>query len=208
VEIGKRIKELREERGLSQREVARRAGLTPSAVGFIEHGQTRNPSVETVVAVARALGVGAGELFRPKASTGKAKAPPAGLDGWIQKALEEDHFAASFGLAKYSQEEADKLHRAKIKESDEKRLVVKTLKDHHAAPGAILEEQRDLAMLNAQAAAAGFLSIEMSRGRDVSDLDPRVIIADVIQTHSELFADQHSSVLENPPLAQDADTAR
>src|SRR5215204_1208190 len=207
MEIGERIKELREERGLSQREVARRAGLTPSAVGFIEHGQTRNPSAETVVAVARALGVGAGALFAPKVGTGKAKAPATGLEGWIQSALEEDYFAASFGLAKSSQEDADKLHRDKIKEVDEKRREVKTLKNHHAAPGVVLTERRNLVMLIAQASAAGFLSIEMSRGRDVSDLDPREIVADVIQTQSELFTDQQSSALENPTLAQDADTA-
>jgi transcriptional regulator with XRE-family HTH domain len=64
MDIGKRIRDLREERGLTQREVARRAGLTPSGVGFIEHGQTRNPSAETVLAVARALGVPVEELLR------------------------------------------------------------------------------------------------------------------------------------------------
>jgi transcriptional regulator with XRE-family HTH domain len=64
MDIGKRIRDLREERGLTQREVARRAGLTPSGVGFIEHGQTRNPSAETVMAVARALGVPVEELMR------------------------------------------------------------------------------------------------------------------------------------------------
>jgi transcriptional regulator with XRE-family HTH domain len=64
MDIGKRIRDLREERGLTQREVARRAGLTPSGVGFIEHGQTRNPSAETVMAVARALGVPVEELLR------------------------------------------------------------------------------------------------------------------------------------------------
>jgi transcriptional regulator with XRE-family HTH domain len=63
MDIGKRIRDLREERGLTQREVARRAGLTPSGVGFIEHGQTRKPSAETVVAIARALGVPVKELL-------------------------------------------------------------------------------------------------------------------------------------------------
>ena len=75
MEIGKRIRELREERGLTQREVARRAGLTPSGVGFIENGQTQNPSAETVVAVARALGVPVEELLREPASVGKGDAP-------------------------------------------------------------------------------------------------------------------------------------
>jgi transcriptional regulator with XRE-family HTH domain len=63
MDIGKRIRDLREERRLTQRELARRAGLTPSGVGFIEHGQTRNPSAETVVTIARALGVPVEELL-------------------------------------------------------------------------------------------------------------------------------------------------
>jgi transcriptional regulator with XRE-family HTH domain len=73
MDIGKRIRDLREERGLTQREVARRAGLTPSGVGFIEHGQTRKPSAETVVAIARALGVPVKELLEePVAPLGEA----------------------------------------------------------------------------------------------------------------------------------------
>ncbi len=83
MEIGKRIRELREERGLTQREVARRAGLTPSGVGFIEHGQTRKPSVETVMAIARALGVPVEELLEEPALAGKAEAPKTGrLPEW------------------------------------------------------------------------------------------------------------------------------
>jgi len=76
MDIGKRIRDLREERGLTQREVARRAGLTPSGVGFIEHGQTRNPSAETVLAVARALGVPVEELLREPVPLDETLAPP------------------------------------------------------------------------------------------------------------------------------------
>src|SRR5215210_3913648 len=76
MDIGKRIRDLREERGLTQREVARRAGLTPSGVGFIEHGQTRNPSAETVMAVARALGVPVEELLREPVPLAEAPREP------------------------------------------------------------------------------------------------------------------------------------
>jgi transcriptional regulator with XRE-family HTH domain len=77
MDIGKRIRELREERGLSQREVARRAGLTPSGVGFIELGQTQQPSAKTVVAIARALSVPVEELLADApVPAGKAEARP------------------------------------------------------------------------------------------------------------------------------------
>jgi transcriptional regulator with XRE-family HTH domain len=66
-EIGKRVRELREARGLSQSEVARRAGITPSAVHFIESGRTKEPSASTVAAIARAIGVGVEEVFEESA---------------------------------------------------------------------------------------------------------------------------------------------
>jgi transcriptional regulator with XRE-family HTH domain len=87
MDIGKRIRDLREERGLTQREVAQHAGLTPSGLGFIEHGQTQNPSAETVVAIARALGVPVEDLLKGQvlAVAGKLEDGPA---------LEELHGAA------------------------------------------------------------------------------------------------------------------
>jgi transcriptional regulator with XRE-family HTH domain len=62
-EIGKRIHELREAHGFSQSEVARRAGITPSTIHFIESGRTKEPSASTVAAIARAIGVGVEEVF-------------------------------------------------------------------------------------------------------------------------------------------------
>jgi transcriptional regulator with XRE-family HTH domain len=85
MDIGKRIRDLREERGLTQREVARHAGLTPSGLGFIEHGQTRNPSAETVVAIARALDVPVEDLLEGQFLGGKLEDGPS---------LEELHAAA------------------------------------------------------------------------------------------------------------------
>ncbi len=75
MDIGKRILKLREERGLTQREVARRAGLSPSGVGFIELGQTRKPSAETVVAIARALSVPVEELLEEEPAVPLGEGP-------------------------------------------------------------------------------------------------------------------------------------
>jgi transcriptional regulator with XRE-family HTH domain len=101
MDIGKRIRDLREERGLTQREVARRAGLTPSGVGFIEHGQTRKPSAETVVAIARALGVPVKELLEePVAPLGEAS--ETGPDRARSEALrqwEQGHKAIARAIA-------------------------------------------------------------------------------------------------------------
>ncbi len=82
-EIGKRVRILRETHGLSQSEVARRAGVTPSAIHFIESGRTKEPSASTVAAIARAIGVEPGELF-------KAPAVPLGEASWTPHITAED----------------------------------------------------------------------------------------------------------------------
>jgi transcriptional regulator with XRE-family HTH domain len=64
MDIGKNIREAREAQGLMVSEVARRAGLTVSGVQFVEEGRVRNPTVDTVVKIARALGVAPGELLK------------------------------------------------------------------------------------------------------------------------------------------------
>lgn len=55
--IARRMRELREERGLSLQEVADRAGLAKSHVWEIERGRSANPTIATTVGIARALGV-------------------------------------------------------------------------------------------------------------------------------------------------------
>jgi len=55
-EIGRMVRELREARGLSQRELAARMGTTQSVVGRLEAGGSR-PTIVTLDRVAQALGV-------------------------------------------------------------------------------------------------------------------------------------------------------
>lgn len=54
--IGRRIADLREQRGLTQSTLARAIGLNPSMISQIEGG-TRNPSLQTLRALADALGI-------------------------------------------------------------------------------------------------------------------------------------------------------
>ena len=54
--FGPRIAALRREAGLSQAELAQRLGISASAMGMYEQGR-REPSMETVVAMARVFGV-------------------------------------------------------------------------------------------------------------------------------------------------------
>lgn len=62
VEFGKRLRKLREERELTQEELADRAGMHFTYIGQIERG-VRNPSLINLQRLAKALKVDAGKLF-------------------------------------------------------------------------------------------------------------------------------------------------
>jgi transcriptional regulator with XRE-family HTH domain len=55
--IGERLKRLREMRGLSQNELARRAGISHPVISDLERGVREDMAVSTAKALARALGV-------------------------------------------------------------------------------------------------------------------------------------------------------
>ncbi len=72
-EVGRMVRELREARGLSQRELADRMGTTQSVVGRLEAGGSR-PTIVTLERVAQALGLRLEVHFHDPAVTGKAPA--------------------------------------------------------------------------------------------------------------------------------------
>ncbi len=61
-QFGERVRELRTMRGLSQEELAFKAGVHRTYLGGIERGE-RNPSLRNIAAIAKALGVNLSELF-------------------------------------------------------------------------------------------------------------------------------------------------
>lgn len=63
LELGKRIRELREERGLSLRTFALMVSLDRSYIIGIEHGR-RNVSIDNIEKIANGLGVSLEELFQ------------------------------------------------------------------------------------------------------------------------------------------------
>ncbi len=60
--FGSRVRELRRAQGLSQEELADRAGLHRTYLSGIERGQ-RNPSLKNIAAIAETLGLGLSALF-------------------------------------------------------------------------------------------------------------------------------------------------
>lgn len=62
--ISSNIKKLRIERGYSLEKVARLADLSLNTVMRIESGVNKNPTIETLTKIAKALGVGVDDLIK------------------------------------------------------------------------------------------------------------------------------------------------
>jgi transcriptional regulator with XRE-family HTH domain len=67
--IGPKLRTARERRGISQRELSRRLGLSPSLISQIESGQSR-PSVSTLYAVVTELGVSLDQILGSEPADG------------------------------------------------------------------------------------------------------------------------------------------
>jgi len=65
VNVGYRLRELRDSRGISMRGLATKSGLSANALSMIERGRT-SPSVSTLYKLADALGIPITEFFAPQ----------------------------------------------------------------------------------------------------------------------------------------------
>ncbi len=74
MDIGHRIRELREARELTVRVLSDRTGLAENSIARIERGE-RMPGATSVEAIARGLGVAPGALFEDPVLLGKGEAP-------------------------------------------------------------------------------------------------------------------------------------
>lgn len=61
--VGNRIRNLRVDQGLSQEELAYRAGVSPSHIGKLERGE-KNPSLSSIDKITNALGITLEDLFK------------------------------------------------------------------------------------------------------------------------------------------------
>ena len=58
-----RIKKLREAKGMTQEELARKSGISRATISGLENGKNDAPSISTLGRIAFALGVKVGQLF-------------------------------------------------------------------------------------------------------------------------------------------------
>lgn len=62
-----RIRQLREERGLTQTELARKSGLAQPTLSELERGSKTNPSLKVLRRLADALGIDVADLIKEEA---------------------------------------------------------------------------------------------------------------------------------------------
>lgn len=63
VDFGKRIKELRVEKGLTQEQFAELSGLHKNYIGMVERGE-RNPSLKNIEVIAKTFNISIFELMK------------------------------------------------------------------------------------------------------------------------------------------------
>ena len=61
--LGKNLKRIRTEKGISQGDIVRSMGMDRAFVSNIENGKT-NPTLATIAKLAKAVGVSVGELMK------------------------------------------------------------------------------------------------------------------------------------------------
>jgi transcriptional regulator with XRE-family HTH domain len=62
--VGQNVKRIRQDRGLTQEELAERSGFSQQYISGLEQGR-RNPTIVSIYELATALGVSHMELVRP-----------------------------------------------------------------------------------------------------------------------------------------------
>jgi len=62
--IGKNLKKLRQEKGISQDRLSKLADLSLNTVVTVESGVNPNPTIETLTKIAKALNVGVDDLIK------------------------------------------------------------------------------------------------------------------------------------------------
>jgi transcriptional regulator with XRE-family HTH domain len=82
--VGGRLREQREQRGISLRELARRVGVSPSLVSQIELDRV-NPSVSTLYSLVTELGMTMSEVFGDGRGEDRALPQPSGGNGLAER---------------------------------------------------------------------------------------------------------------------------
>jgi len=81
--FGKRLRKFRKDRGLTQEQLAEKAGLHHTFIGAVERG-SKNPSLDSISKISEALGISLRDLFPPNRLSSEADREVAELLDVVQ----------------------------------------------------------------------------------------------------------------------------
>jgi hypothetical protein len=110
------------------------------------------------------------------------------LPGWTRAAVEEEKFVQRFEAAKSSPARAKDLRIRQGEEADRIIAQLRDLKERDAPPAELQAARRDLAQARARETACIFMEVDLWRGKDVADVRPVDILAEVAAAHGGIVA--------------------
>jgi transcriptional regulator with XRE-family HTH domain len=199
---------LRELKGYSQRALAKESGVSPATIYELENGR-RRPNPSTLRKLARALEVEVADLlggeypkdrnssleptFNDVLEDERRRADQRekrirALPGWIRAAVEDEEFVQRFEAAKSSLARARDLLTRQRKEA--KRIIaqLRDLEERNAPPAELQAARRDLKQARARETACTIIEVDLWRGRDVADVRPVDILAEVAAAQGDIVA--------------------
>jgi excisionase family DNA binding protein len=110
------------------------------------------------------------------------------LPGWIRAAVEDEEFAQSFEAAKSSRARAHDLLTRQREEADRIIAELRDLKEGNAPPAELQAARRDLKQARARETACTIMDVDLWRGRDVTNVRPVDIVAEVAAAQGDIVA--------------------
>jgi transcriptional regulator with XRE-family HTH domain len=198
---------LRELKGYSQRALAKESGVSPATIYELENGR-RRPNPSTLRKLARALEVEVADLLggeypKDRSSSleptfndvlederrrAERQKRIQALPGWIRAAVEDEEFVQRFEAAKSSLARAGDLAAQQRKERGRSIAKLRDLKERSAPPAELQAARRDLAQARARETACTIMDVDLWRGRDVADVRPVDIVAEVAAAQGDIVA--------------------
>ena len=199
---------LRELKGYSQRALAKESGVSPATIYELENGR-RRPNPSTLRKLARALEVEVADLlggeypkdrnssleptFNDVLEDERRRAEQRekrirALPGWIRAAVEDEEFVQRFEAAKSSLARARDLLTRQREEAERIIAQLRDLKERNAPPDKLQAARRDLKQARARETACTIIEVDLWRGRDVADVRPVDILAEVAAAQGDIVA--------------------
>jgi excisionase family DNA binding protein len=110
------------------------------------------------------------------------------LPGWIRAAVEDEEFVQRFEAAKSSRARAHDLLTRQRKEAEHIIAKLRDLKERNTPPAELQAARRDLKQARARETACTIIDVDLWRGRDVADVRPVDIVAEVAAAQGDIVA--------------------